>query len=104
MRKFGLAIGLAFLSASVVQADDVIFSSKSRLDLFQKQLEVLDGRAKDQYRKAANGLPRSQPLLVPTFRGAGSQIFQAYARNAADQNGIPQDLFLRLIQQESAWN
>ena len=40
---------------------------------------------------------------IPAYRGKRSD-FIPHARAAARQHGIPEDLFLRLVQQESGWN
>ena len=41
---------------------------------------------------------------VKKYRGRYKGPYLALARAAADKHGIPQDLFLRLVHQESRWN
>ncbi len=90
-----------------------IFSSKSRSKLFSTQKKLLDTRASKQYHSSA----RLQPpkVITPTkwddgalkikkYRGRYKGPFLAMARAAADKHGIPQDLFLRLVYQESRFN
>jgi len=91
-----------------------IFSSKSRSKLFASQKNLLDTRASKQYHSSA----RLQPpkVITPTkwddgsgetvkkYRGRYKGPYLALARAAADKHGIPQDLFLRLVHQESRWN
>lgn len=104
--------GTLGLSAPV-SAD--IFSSKSRSKLFATQKNLLDTRASKQYHSSA----RLQPpkVVTPTKwnEGAGSETIKMYrgrykgpflamARAAADKHGVPQDLFLRLVYQESRFN
>ncbi|MFT5649224.1 MAG: soluble lytic murein transglycosylase-like protein [Yoonia sp.] len=83
--------------------------SLSRTALFQNQLSVLDNRSALQY----NNSVRLQPprAVVPTiaskspsYRGRYAGPYIGIARAAARRNNIPEDLFLRLVQQESGWN
>ncbi|WP_299558551.1 transglycosylase SLT domain-containing protein [uncultured Sulfitobacter sp.] len=89
-----------------------IFSSKSRSKLFSAQKKLLDSRASKQYHSSA----RLQPpkVVTPTkwddetsvrkYRGRYKGPFLNMAREAARKHGVPEDLFLRLVQQESGWN
>lgn len=84
------------------------FSSKSRRDLFASHTRVLDGRAASQYKGSVRLKPESFRIdLAPKnlkYTGAYRGQYVNIARNAARQNGIPEELFLRLVQQESNWN
>ncbi|SFA76412.1 Transglycosylase SLT domain-containing protein [Poseidonocella pacifica] len=85
-----------------------VLSSKNRLSLFKSQTDLLDDRASSQY---ANSV-RLQPARVhtptkwggPAYSGRYKGPYLSLARTAARQHGVPEDLFLRLIQQESGWN
>jgi len=46
---------------------------------------------------------RSAERNLPPYRGAYRGPYLTMARQAARRHGIPEDLFLRLIQQESGW-
>jgi soluble lytic murein transglycosylase-like protein len=106
-----LVVGTVGLGGPV-SAD--IFSSKNRAKLFSTQKKILDTRASKQYHSSA----RLQPpkVITPTkwddgsgakvkkYRGSYKGPYLAMARAAADKHGIPQDLFLRLVHQESRWN
>ena len=83
--------------------------SKSRQKLLSSQTAVLDGRASLQYKNSIRyqpneirvpGTPSSVPKFTSKYRG---QYLQS-AKDAARRNGIPEDLFLRLVTQESGWN
>nr|WP_229666054.1 lytic transglycosylase domain-containing protein [Wenxinia marina] len=85
----------------------------NRASTFASQLRVLDGRAATQYENSARlQPPRAEPLIgsgaaadvAVVFTGAYSGPYLAIARAAAERHGIPPDLFLRLVQQESGWN
>ncbi|WP_419538799.1 lytic transglycosylase domain-containing protein [Paracoccus shandongensis] len=89
-------------------------SSKSRAEQFARQTRLMDSRLATQYQQSArlqpNGRSRSGNSVdiqlsanIPAYRGKRSD-FIPLARQAARQHGIPEDLFLRLVQQESGWN
>lgn len=86
-------------------------SSRNRSKLFNSQTKVLDTRASKQYSSSV----RLQPPKVvtptkwdtektPTYRGRYSGPYLNVAKDAARRHGVPEDLFLRLVQQESNWN
>ena len=41
---------------------------------------------------------------VPAFRGSYKGEYLQIAKAAAAKHGVPEDLYLRLVQQESGWN
>lgn len=98
----GLAIGGA------AWADTV--STMNRGSLFRSQLQVLDGRAAQQY----NNSVRLQPprVEVPPLPGTAAPAYDGRtdsqwiepARTVARRHGVPEDLFLRLVRQESGWH
>ena len=82
-------------------------STMNRSALFASQLAVLDGRAAQQYNDSTRlQPPRAEPPagVGPLFTGRYDGPWLAVARDAARQHGVPEDLFLRLVQQESGWN
>jgi soluble lytic murein transglycosylase-like protein len=94
------------LLSSPVTAE--VFSSKSRSKLFASQKKLLDTRASSQYAASV----RLQPTRVttptkwdmPKYGGKYKGQYHSMAREAARRHAIPEDLFLRLVQQESGWN
>lgn len=87
-------------------------SSKSRAEQFARQTRLMDSRLAGQYQQSARLQPRSGSSSsveiqlsanIPAYRGKRSD-FIPHARAAARRYGIPEDLFLRLVQQESGWN
>lgn len=103
-----ILVTLGLVLPNVGSAD--VLSSKSRAKLFKSQISVLDNRAKQQY----NNSVRLQPEKVRTpskwddepRRGYSGQYrgqFTNMARDAARRHNVPEDLFLRLVQQESNW-
>lgn len=103
-----VAVVLSLGLASAVRSETI--STMNRSALFSSQLRVLDGRAADQYNNSVRLQPPrvEAPLVdavaVPAFRGRYTGPYLALAREAARRHSIPEDLFLRLVQQESGWN
>lgn len=83
-------------------------SSKSRMTLFENQTRVLDKRASTQYEFSTRLLPDSVRSIgvrgTPVYNGRYRGEFYQLARTAARRHNVPEDLFLRLVQQESNWN
>lgn len=102
-----VALGLSLAIAPMAEAD--IFSTKNKSRLFKSQTKVLDTRAKEQYKASV----RLQPPQVHTpskwdagtkrYNGRYKGKFLEVAKSAARRHGVPEDLFLRLVQQESNW-
>ncbi len=85
-----------------------VFSSKSRQTLFNSQKKLLDSRAAAQYSSSVRLKP---PTVVtpskwntPKYTGKYRGQYLNMAKDAAQRHGVPVDLFLRLVQQESGWN
>lgn len=80
---------------------------KSRSQLFRSQAAMLDGALADQYAHSARLLPKSAAvtaLAIPAYVGRYRGEYLAVAQAAAARHGIPENLFLRLVQRESGWN
>lgn len=110
MKRFtGLAVAAA-ISATSVEAQT--FSSRSRTALFENQTALMDRRLNDQYSHSSRLIPtRPEPLaipgpgdVIPRYDGPQRSRYINVARAVARQHGIPEDLFLRLVRQESGWN
>jgi soluble lytic murein transglycosylase-like protein len=83
-------------------------SGVSRLAIFEKQKDLLEGRLAKQYSGSERLRPKTErdedDALLPAFRGSYKGEFLEVAKAAARKHNIPEDLFLRLVQQESGWN
>ncbi|MCA0847645.1 lytic transglycosylase domain-containing protein [Salipiger thiooxidans] len=102
------------LSTSAVQAETL--STKNRVMLFRQQTTVLDTRASEQYRSSVRLQPPSvvtptkwgpmggDESTTPVYRGRYNGPYADMARIAARRHGVPEDLFLRLVKQESNFN
>lgn len=86
-------------------------STRNRKSLFKSQTKVLDTRAAKQY---SNSVRLQPPTVVtptkwdtgdsPNYKGKYKGPYLTLAKDAARRHGVPENLFLRLVQQESAWN
>jgi soluble lytic murein transglycosylase-like protein len=106
LKPVGLAVAMTLATGAIAQAQ--VFSSKNRAKLFSSQTEILDTRAASQY---ANSVRLQPPSVItpskwntPQYNGKYRGEFLVMARDAARKHGVPEDLFLRLVQQESGWN
>ncbi|NOD91278.1 transglycosylase SLT domain-containing protein [Ruegeria sp. HKCCD4884] len=99
----GFTVVCLVLAVAPVQAQTL--STKSRKDIFLKQSKVLDSRAATQYRDSERLKPKtSRAQTSKRYTGKYRGQYLDLARQAARLHNIPEDLFLRLVQQESGWN
>ena len=111
-RRLITAVSASLIISLAMPAAADRLSSKSRQKLFKSQIKILDNRASEQYKASV----RLQPPTVntptkwgdgktsPKYKGRYKGIYSSMARKAARKHGVPEDLFLRLVQQESNWN
>lgn len=114
-RKLVLVVAAVVLGAAPALAEGLRLSgsTKSRTLLFRSQTSLLDGRLAKQYEGSSRLKPNApkegeaEPVAaasVPKFRGSYKGEYLEIAKAAARKHGVPEDLFLRLVQQESGWN
>ncbi len=119
MQKIML-VGLTAMALSVggiggdARAEGIVFAKSgsapsSRLAMFRKQTQVLDSRAASQYAASSRLTPHGKEgktvaAAIPSYSGRYKGLYLDAAKNAARRHGVPEDLFLRLVQQESGWN
>lgn len=104
---FGGGLAGMMAASGVPVTAETLFSSSSGRSSFQKALSVLDGRAAQQYQGSARLTPDYIPGndgAIPSYSGSYRGEYLDAARTAARKHGVPADLFLRLVQQESGWN
>lgn len=102
-----LGVAICFGGHAMAEGLSLSASTKSRQSLFSSQTAVLDRRAAVQYNSSTRlqpPRPAAESVPVPRYSGNYRGEYLAEARSAATKHGIPQDLFLRLVQQESGWN
>lgn len=88
-------------------------SSKSRNAVFESQTALLDGKLAKQYSGSVKLTPNhksgkdgevASAEAVPRYSGRYKGEHLEHAKTVARKHGVPEDLFLRLVQQESGWN
>lgn len=110
-RRAGQALAVLCLLASPAVAQGLNLSgqsSASRADILQSQTRLLDGRLSEQYSRSERLLPPStragRNTAIPAYTGPRTGPHVELARAAARRHDLPEDLFLRLVHQESRWN
>ncbi len=114
MRKAVLTLGLAFgvtaaLASSAAAEGLTLGGSSSRMALFESQTRLLDTRLAKQYEDSERLKPKAKKdelieASLPAYDGRYRGLYLETAKAAARRYNVPEDLFLRLIQQESGWN
>jgi soluble lytic murein transglycosylase-like protein len=85
-------------------------STKSRMAIFESQGRLIDEKLSGQYSGSIKYTPKYKKGddiadgVVPKFRGSYKGEYLEVAKAAARKHDVPEDLFLRLVQQESGWN
>lgn len=110
----GLTLGLALALPASAEGLRIQKSGKSRIAQFERQTRLLDSRLAGQYQQSSRLRPGSAstksvveldiPGTIPSYKGNRRSQYLPHARAMARKHGIPEDLFLRLVQQESGWN
>jgi hypothetical protein len=105
-----LAVALCLGGESPVQAEGLTLSgsSKSRSSSRDTRFSLLDGRLAKQYENSVRLTPNYDKSAtadaLPRYSGSYKGEYLEVAKSAARKHGVPEDLFLRLVQQESGWN
>ena len=108
-----LVLGLAAAGAILSAVPAVAQSGADRMAAFRSQTALMDRRLAKQYAHSDRltprahatrtlGVPAAEP--IPRYDGSQRVRFLPDARAAARRHGVPEDLFLRLVRQESGWN
>jgi soluble lytic murein transglycosylase-like protein len=117
MRAFRKALKSAVIIAVMAAGPTALAAEGLRLSgakasktaLMRTQMALLDGKLATQYDNSARLKPSSNrgstfDPVPARFSGKYKGAYVQKARTAARKHGIPEDTFLRLIQQESGWN
>lgn len=115
--RAGVVMTLSLALAAPVMADGLRLgggSGKSRAAQFERQTRLMDSRLSGQYQRSQrlrpegvstkSGAELEVSAVIPRYRGNQRSQYLPHARAMARKHGVPEDLFLRLVQQESGWN
>jgi soluble lytic murein transglycosylase-like protein len=116
LRFFGVLLAgliasqLSLAKSAMAEGLNLSGSTKSRTALFESQSKLLDNKLAKQYSGSIKLTPKGKKNAeapaeaTPSYRGNYKGEYLEVARAAARKHGVPEDLFLRLVQQESGWN
>ncbi|MCW1917708.1 lytic transglycosylase domain-containing protein [Rhodobacter sp. KR11] len=101
-----VVLGLAMTAQSHAEGL-VLGGSRDRSAVFRSQVALLDGRLSQQYSASDRlkpGAEKDKDATKVVYSGRYRGEYLDVARAAARKHGVPEDLFLRLVQRESGWN
>lgn len=109
----GGTLALTLSTMQAASAEGLVFSPNagkpgaSRAALFRSQTHLMDTKLERQYGATAPGAALDGSGLsgtLPSYNGRYKGKYLGTAKAAAARHNVPEDLFLRLVQQESGWN
>lgn len=105
------ALALCAPGAVLAEGLNITGSTKSRSALFKSQSDLIEKKLSKQYSGSVKLTPKykkgedvAEARGIPAYRGSYKGAYLEVAKTAARKHGVPEDLFLRLVQQESGWN
>lgn len=104
------SLALALPSMAAAEGLKLSGSSKNRSSVFKSQAALLDGRLAKQYSGSVKLRPDYKADTAdkggasPAYSGKYKGEYLEVAKEVARKHGVPEDMFLRLVQQESGWN
>ncbi|PWJ18054.1 lytic transglycosylase domain-containing protein [Jannaschia seohaensis] len=111
MRHLVGALALALGGVWMAPPAEAQSAGRDRIALFSQQTALMDRRLSKQYAHSSRLVPETPGLRslstrerIPRYDGSMRSRYLPEARAAARRHGVPEDLFLRLIRQESGWN
>ena len=96
-------LGIGIVLCGVLAGPAMATDASDALKKFERQLRVLDGRASTQYAFSDRYRP-DDLVAVPDYTGIYQGALLKEARGAARKYNVPENIFLRLVDQESRWN
>ena len=105
------AVALCGPGAVLAEGLNITGSTKSRSAIFKSQSDLIEKKLSKQYSGSVKLTPKykkgeetAEAKGIPAYRGSYKGAYLEVAKTAARKHGVPEDLFLRLVQQESGWN
>jgi soluble lytic murein transglycosylase-like protein len=107
-----IMLGVAVMAPDLALSGDIFSYPRTRMAEFKHQINVIESRGVATYAvqssetaKISKARPAGELVVAKRkLRGRHISLFIGEAKAIAKRHGIPQALFLALIQQESAWN
>lgn len=99
-------IGLfSIITVALIVAPNLAMS-RTKPIILPSHSRLLDDRLSKQYSASNDRFGIKAPVYetIPSYRGRYKGVYAPMAAAAARKYGIPEDLFKRLVQQESNWN
>ena len=98
-------VAAAIVSLPAAGAAEQVTRGVAR-DVLGSRVSVLDGRAAQQYAASTRYRPQTAriPDATPLYSGSYRGPYLTMAQDVARRHGVPEELFSRLVQQESGWN
>lgn len=95
--------------AAMAEGLNLTGSTKSRTAIFESQSRLIDDKLAKQYSGSVKLTPKykngdTEGAASPAYGGSYRGEYLEMARAAARKHDVPEELFLRLVQQESGWN
>lgn len=106
--RFFLVAAMTFVG--VAMALPTLAETSARDRILNQQAKLLDGKLSKQYKASIRLQPgkpkvtKSTSTTIPAYQGTYRGTYLNAAKSAARKHGIPESLFLRLVQQESGFN
>lgn len=100
------ALGLVLAGPAASEGLKLGGGAKSRTAQFRSQMALLDGKLAQQYSNSSRLKPGAGKDGAAQVRYAGQYkgVYLEMAKAAARKYGVPEQMFLKLVQQESGWN
>ncbi len=106
-----LALSVGLPGAAGAEGLVISKSKKNRNALFKSQTSLLDGRLAKQYDYSARLKPNAPKegagdgaATTVRYKGSYKGEYLELAKAAARKHGVPEEMFLKLVHQESGWN
>ena len=105
---FALALSLGLVLAGPALSEGLTLGggAKSRAAQFRNQVALLDGKLAQQYSNSTRLKPAAgkDGATKVQYSGRYRGVYLEMAKTAARKYGVPEGMFLKLVQRESGWN
>lgn len=102
-----ISFGVAMVAPALAEGLTLGSTTKTRAAQFRNQMALLDGRLSQQYSNSDRlkaGAGDGGTVTNLRYSGKYRGLYLEMAKAAAKKYGVPEAMFLKLVQQESGWN